>query len=73
MFTILDNLGGTLPLPYYNYIAKDLPTKQESSGVSGPTEFKDIVHPNTLNRPFAWPIVIRSSMVTVDFKIEESL
>ena len=55
---IIVNFGGTLPLPYYNFLSKDLNDQSEVPGATG----QEVVNPAGLNRHTAWPLVIKASM-----------
>ena len=59
----LVNFGGKLPLQYYNYINEEMSKKDEKQNYGNqPGINQDVANPNAINRPFAWPIKIKSSM-----------
>ena len=59
----LVNFGGKLPLNFYNLLNEEMHKKGEATEYgNAPGVNQALANPNTLNRPFAWPVKIRSSM-----------
>ena len=54
-------------MQYYNHLNEEMNKKEEARDYgNAPGVNQDVTNPNALNRPFAWPIKIRSSMAKYD-------
>ena len=61
------NFGGKLPLQYYNILNEEMTKRDEVRDYGNiPGANQDVSNPNAMNRPFAWPIKMRSSMAKYD-------
>ena len=58
-------MGGKLPLVYYNLLNDDLARREESKEKDYERPIgvvQDVTNPNSINRPLAWPLRIKSSI-----------
>ena len=62
LFSVV-NFGGKLPLNFYNLLNEEMHRREEARDYGlAPGVNQDLANPNALNRPFAWPMMIKSSM-----------
>ena len=65
MIFCIENIGGRLPLHYYNQLNEHL--KRDEPHEGGAAFYnQEVSNPNSANRTCAWPVVVRSAMVQSD-------
>ena len=64
-----ENIGGSLPLHYYNHLNEHMKRDEHHEGGGAAFYNQDVTNPNSANRTCAWPVVVRSDMVQSDQRI----
>ena len=66
MIFCIENIGGRLPLHYYNQLNEHLKRDEPHEGGGAAFYNQEVSNPNSANRTCAWPVVVRSAMVQSD-------